>query len=123
MSVSCGGAHNLALSEVSNGTCVWSWGSGTYGQLGHRDTWDTLFPQSIDEIRMERIRYIDAGERHSLAVSENSELWVWGNGVHGDFEVKKPEFGTTSIVYPVKVSVTNAQFTYCMCSTLTWLSL
>ncbi|KUF80016.1 E3 ubiquitin-protein ligase HERC1 [Phytophthora nicotianae] len=56
--------------EMPQGVCVWSWGSGSYGQLGHRDIWDALIPRSVDEIRHENIRFINAGQRHSLAISE-----------------------------------------------------
>ncbi|KAF1783555.1 Regulator of chromosome condensation 1/beta-lactamase-inhibitor protein II [Phytophthora cactorum] len=34
ITVVAGGAHNLATSEMPQGVCVWSWGSGSYGQLG-----------------------------------------------------------------------------------------
>jgi hypothetical protein len=102
--VSCGGGHNLATSEAIDGTVmIWSWGEGTYGQLGHRDTWDTLLPRSIDEIRREKVRHISAGERHSLAITDSNELWVWGQGVHGEYEIKNPDVSSTSLLAPVKV--------------------
>jgi alpha-tubulin suppressor-like RCC1 family protein len=103
---------------------VWSWGCGTYGQLGewcstsvvavartdplvyplgHRDTWDALLPRSVDEIRREKIRFIDAGERHSLAMSESMELWVWGNGIHGDIDLHEPDPASSSVLLPIKV--------------------
>ncbi|EGZ23784.1 hypothetical protein PHYSODRAFT_311023 [Phytophthora sojae] len=100
-----GGAHNLATSEMPRGVCVWSWGAGSYGQLGHRDTWDTLIPRSVDEIRYESIRYIDAGQRHSLAISESKQLWLWGQGIHGDYDVPDPDASSSSILYPIKIEL------------------
>lgn len=78
--------------------------SDSNGSIGHRDTWDAFLPRSIDEIRRSSIRFIDAGERHSLAISEARELWVWGQGVHGSYDVPKPDYSSTSIIYPIKVS-------------------
>ncbi|KAG2979830.1 hypothetical protein PC118_g11549 [Phytophthora cactorum] len=107
ITVVAGGAHNLATSEMPQGVCVWSWGSGSYGQLGHRDTWDALIPRSVDEIRYENIRFIDAGQRHSLAISEARQLWLWGQGIHGDYDVPDPDPSSTSILYPIPIEVPN----------------
>ncbi|KAL3667977.1 hypothetical protein V7S43_006853 [Phytophthora oleae] len=100
-----GGAHNLATSEMPQGVCVWSWGSGCYGQLGHRDTWDAFIPRSVDEIRYESIRFIDAGQRHSLAISDARQLWVWGQGIHGEYDVPDPDASSTSILHPIKIDL------------------
>lgn len=105
ITVVAGGAHNLSTSEMPQGVCVWSWGSGCYGQLGHRDTWDALIPKSIDEIRQENIRHIDAGERHSLAISDARQLWLWGQGIHGDYDVPEPDSSSTSILLPIKIEL------------------
>ncbi|OWZ24391.1 Regulator of chromosome condensation (RCC1) [Phytophthora megakarya] len=105
ITVVAGGAHNLATSEMSQGVCVWSWGSGSYGQLGHRDTWDSLIPRSVDEIRRENIRFIDAGQRHSLAISDTRQLWLWGQGIHGDYEVPDPDASSTSILHPINIEL------------------
>ncbi|KAG7388717.1 hypothetical protein PHYPSEUDO_011910 [Phytophthora pseudosyringae] len=105
ITVVAGGAHNLATSEMHQGVCVWSWGSGTYGQLGHRDTWDALIPRSVDEIRHENIRFIDAGQRHSLAISDARQLWLWGQGIHGEYEVPDPDASSTSILDPIKIEL------------------
>jgi hypothetical protein len=117
----------LVTVEMPDGVCVWSWGAGTYGQLGeitwciscldslgadrrlvvhgagHRETWDAWLPRSIDEIRRESIRFIDAGERHSLAISDSRRLWLWGKGVHGEQEVATPDPTNTCMVQPIVV--------------------
>ncbi|KAG6613712.1 Regulator of chromosome condensation (RCC1)-like protein [Phytophthora cinnamomi] len=105
ITVVAGGTHNLATSEMPRGVCVWSWGAGGYGQLGHRDTWDTLIPRSVDEIRHENIRYIDAGQRHSLAISDAKQLWLWGQGIHGDYDVPDPDTSSTCILHPIKIEL------------------
>ena len=50
--IACGARHSGAV--TSNATCVWTWGWGQYGQLGHGDTLDKTTPtvvkyfQSVD---------------------------------------------------------------------------
>lgn len=105
ITVVAGGAHNLATSEMPQGVCVWSWGCGCYGQLGHRDTWDAFIPRSVDEIRYENISFIDAGQRHSLAISDARQLWVWGQGIHGEYDILDPDISSTSILYPITVDL------------------
>ncbi|TMW68243.1 hypothetical protein Poli38472_005711 [Pythium oligandrum] len=109
ISAVAGGSHNIATSEMTDGICVWSWGFGAYGQLGHRGTWDIFVPRSIDEIRRECIRHIDAGVRHSLAISDSQQLWVWGKGIHGPAELDHPDPTSSCIVQPVKVDLPGLQ--------------
>nr|CCA22440.1 regulator of chromosome condensation (RCC1)like protein putative [Albugo laibachii Nc14] len=78
VSISAGGAHSLARSAGSH---VWSWGCGAHGQLGHYNSWDCLKPTAVRELTGEKVEYIDAGERHSLALSAKGELWLWGFGI------------------------------------------
>ncbi|DBA03410.1 TPA: LOW QUALITY PROTEIN: hypothetical protein N0F65_002818 [Lagenidium giganteum] len=75
------------------------------GAVAHTDNWDIeILGIVVDEVRHENIRRIDAGERHSLAISENRNLWVWGQGIHGEYDAPKPDFATTSILTPTKAS-------------------
>ncbi|POM72364.1 Regulator of chromosome condensation (RCC1)-like protein, partial [Phytophthora palmivora] len=127
ITVVAGGAHNLATSGTANlknvpnhtnaviprqkchKVCACGHGglvamdSSTF--LGHRDTWDALVPRSVDEIRRENVRFIDAGQRHSLAISETRQLWLWGQGIHGDYEVPDPDVSSTSILYPITIEL------------------
>lgn len=73
--------------------------------LGHRDTWDAPLPRSIDEIRREHIRFIDAGEHHSLAISNTMDLWVWGHGALGTVDTAEPDPSSASVLLPTKVSM------------------
>lgn len=41
--VACGSSHTVAISD--QGTCVWSWGDGEYGKLGHGNKQTKLVPQ------------------------------------------------------------------------------
>ena len=80
VAVSAGSLHSLAL--TANGA-VWSWGSGSFGKLGHGDQQDQLEPKKIEAFTGQRIVAVSAGDFHSLALAADGALWSWGLGVFG----------------------------------------
>lgn len=73
--------HTLALSKDGK---VYSWGDGDYGKLGHGNTLMQKVPKIIQgPFRNKVVKYVAAGSRHSAAVTENGELYTWGEGEHG----------------------------------------
>ncbi|MBQ2670582.1 MAG: hypothetical protein IJG06_07510, partial [Clostridia bacterium] len=105
--VSAGGSHTLAL--LPNGE-VWAWGSNTYGQLGNgdRSNWggtgyyldgpsaanvrrnDVMYPVKVNIPDDVVITAVSAGKRHSLALTDDGRVYVWGyiepqNIVWGDY--------------------------------------
>lgn len=106
--LSCGGSHTLATSDPTlrkdGGVSVWSFGHGLYGQLGHRETWDSLTPRMIDEFKREIITTISAGERHSMAKTEDGTVYTWGLCTSG-FELSSDVDLTTKVLlYPRAVN-------------------
>ena len=88
---SAGGTHTMVLCGDGR---VFSWGNNLYGQLGHQEDSLSLFksvaiPQEIVALRsktgksQERIVSLSAGARHSLAVTANGVLFVWGENSYG----------------------------------------
>ncbi|GBG32914.1 RCC1 domain-containing protein 1 [Hondaea fermentalgiana] len=77
--LSCGGKHNLAVAEDG---AVYSWGRGEFGRLGHQDQQHRIFPLQILGFEG-RIRSVSGGGYHSMAVSEEGEIYVWGCNEHG----------------------------------------
>jgi hypothetical protein len=73
--VECGGRHFLALTEYGH---MYSWGTGTSGQLGHGNLLNVDNPTLIKAFRKIRIVRIDANGAQSAAISENGTLYVWG---------------------------------------------
>eukprot|EP01006_Ploeotia_vitrea_P055350 TRINITY_DN67988_c3_g3_i5.p1 TRINITY_DN67988_c3_g3~~TRINITY_DN67988_c3_g3_i5.p1 ORF type:complete len:456 (-),score=30.67 TRINITY_DN67988_c3_g3_i5:259-1626(-) len=94
-----GQAHSMALIDGD----VWTWGRGTFGQLGTSPTTtegavaepldddeeqvapqipSQSTPQRIPPSFGERVSLIAAGANHSMAVA-GSTLYTWGNGEHG----------------------------------------
>ena len=78
--VGAGEAHSLASSR--DGRKVWAWGAGHYGQLGVGGLEPRLSPAPIEELEMKSITQVAAGANHSGAVSEEGQVYMWGNGAN-----------------------------------------
>ena len=75
--LSCGFEHCALV------TCegkVMTWGYGASGCLGHGDTNSYGFPKLIKSISGETCKYIECGGYHTLAITENCEVFMWGRG-------------------------------------------
>eukprot|EP00897_Mesotaenium_endlicherianum_P002227 jgi/Mesen1/2031/ME000148S01136 len=75
--IACGSSHTMALS--SDGA-VFSWGQGRWGQTGHGHERDTLTPALVRGLSHRAAVQIAAGSRHSLAVTDDSQVFGWGEG-------------------------------------------
>ncbi|XP_041350104.1 uncharacterized protein LOC121369224 isoform X2 [Gigantopelta aegis] len=80
VSVDCGQYHTLVLTADSQ---LYSWGWGVHGQLGHSDPEDRLVPTLIKTLSGKNIVRIAAGYCHSLALTEQGDLYVFGCGYFG----------------------------------------
>jgi alpha-tubulin suppressor-like RCC1 family protein len=97
--ISCGGYHNLILSEKG---ALYSWGDNESGQLGQGVNSDissnvsSLIPKKIEALVGKEILKVACGESHSIVITKEKgeeELWSWGNSQDGqcglgDFENK-----------------------------------
>ncbi|XP_013415675.1 probable E3 ubiquitin-protein ligase HERC1 [Lingula anatina] len=73
--------HTLALTADGE---VYSWGDGDYGKLGHGNTATQKFPKLIaGPLSGKVVKCISAGYRHSAAVTEDGQLYTWGEGQYG----------------------------------------
>ncbi|XP_075226553.1 putative E3 ubiquitin-protein ligase HERC1 isoform X4 [Lycorma delicatula] len=73
--------HTLALSEHGQ---VYSWGDGDYGKLGHGNGVTQKTPKLVgDPLSGKRVIWVNAGYRHSAVVTDEGELYTWGEGDHG----------------------------------------
>ena len=78
--IACGSRHSLAL---DSNYCVYSWGQGKYGCLGHGNEHDYNKPKLIDAISNNKIEHISGGDNYSAAVSNQNQLFTWGSGEFG----------------------------------------
>ncbi|CAK8567957.1 unnamed protein product [Lathyrus sativus] len=77
----CGDSHCLAVTMEGE---VQSWGRNQNGQLGLGTTDDSLVPQKIQTFQGIPIKMVAAGAEHSVAITENGELYGWGWGRYGN---------------------------------------
>jgi alpha-tubulin suppressor-like RCC1 family protein len=89
--VAAGRMHSLARS--SSGV-IWSWGDCSVGQLGRsivisssdmdKDAIEArVVPDVITCADFPKIAYISCGSMHNVALSENGDMYAWGEGVEG----------------------------------------
>ncbi|KZV58782.1 hypothetical protein F511_24696 [Dorcoceras hygrometricum] len=89
-SLSCGGAHVIALTP---GGRVFTWGRGTSGQLGHGERINSLQPNEVKALEGFVVTCVSAGWNHSGFVTDNGTVFTCGDGLfgqlgHGDYESK-----------------------------------
>ncbi|XP_062869323.1 probable E3 ubiquitin-protein ligase HERC1 isoform X2 [Trichomycterus rosablanca] len=73
--------HTLAFTSEGE---VFSWGDGDYGKLGHGNSSTQKYPKLIQgPLQGKVVVSVSAGYRHSAAVSEDGELYTWGEGDFG----------------------------------------
>lgn len=74
--VSGGDAHFLALTSNSE---MFSAGDNYFGQLCQNNTISTQVPTKIKLPFSERVKMIKAGSTHSIAITENNQIWTCGD--------------------------------------------
>lgn len=74
------GKHYLALTQDG---CVYSWGNGDGGRLGHGDSVSYDEPKLIEALLEKSIVFVACGSTYSAALSANGELYTWGRGNYG----------------------------------------
>ena len=89
--IESGGEHNLSLSSDGK---VYAWGLNSSGQLGfyEDDEYLEIFkediklittPILIKDLENIKIKIISCGEVHSLALSQNGDIYSWGGCSYG----------------------------------------
>lgn len=78
--IACGGKHNLCL---SGDDCVFSWGRGEFGRLGHGDEQHQFHPVLVETLHHKQITDISCGGYHSVALSKSGLVFTWGSGEYG----------------------------------------
>ena len=80
--VSCGVFHTAVVTE---GGCVYTFGRGEEGQLGHGDAENQLEPRRVPAagFNNERVMMVAARGLHTVALSEEGHAYTWGWGEDG----------------------------------------
>ena len=81
-SVSAGWGHTAALDSQGN---IYTWGDNTHGELGRSTVGSTQgnYPGKVDTPTGITFTQASAGGSHSVAVSDDGNLYTWGNSDNG----------------------------------------
>ena len=80
ISVSCGKAHSMALTDCG----LYTWGSSKHGQLGlGPKVIMAKHPTLVSKLANTTLVGIACGQYHSVAWNDKGLAWTWGWGVHG----------------------------------------
>jgi alpha-tubulin suppressor-like RCC1 family protein len=76
VSVSCGHTHFAAACAAGT---IYTWGSGSNGQLGHGSTASEALPRPVTALQSERVTTVSCGVSMTAAVTARGELYTWGD--------------------------------------------
>ncbi|XP_077868707.1 E3 ubiquitin-protein ligase HERC2-like [Saccoglossus kowalevskii] len=78
--IECGAQFSLALTKTGQ---VWTWGKGDYYRLGHGSDAHVRKPQVVEGLKGKKIVHVAVGALHCLAVTDNGQVYAWGDNDHG----------------------------------------
>ncbi|XP_068089297.1 probable E3 ubiquitin-protein ligase HERC3 [Hyperolius riggenbachi] len=79
--VACGQSYSVALSIQGQ---LFSWGADSDGQLGHSNAEQSVpVPRLIKKLNQQKILQVSCGDQHCLCLSDDGQLFTWGQNNHG----------------------------------------
>jgi alpha-tubulin suppressor-like RCC1 family protein len=94
LQVSCG--YRVGAALAADGT-VWTWGSGSHGELGNGTFGASPVPAQIPGLT--GVKSISCGWFHVMALKSDGTVWTWGNNASGELG----DGTTTNRASPVQV--------------------
>lgn len=97
--IASGADHSLALTAEGR---VWTWGSGSSGQLGDGTNLNRQAPVPLLTVAgMAKIVHIGAGYSFSMALDANGSLWAWGS--NSQREISRDTMSSTRT--PIRINL------------------
>ncbi|XP_067368465.1 E3 ubiquitin-protein ligase HERC2 isoform X5 [Channa argus] len=82
INIACGSTYSAAITADGE---LYTWGRGNYGRLGHGSSEDQTTPMLVTALK--GLKVVDvacgSGDAQTLAVTENGQVWSWGDGDYG----------------------------------------
>jgi len=100
--IAASASHSMAIDTNGN---LWTWGAGSFGQLGNGTTTDSSVPINLSTLAgspVQNLRFqtIAGGFNHSLAIDVDGNLWIWGSNLEGQLGNNS----TTNSPVPINLS-------------------
>ncbi|XP_003378945.1 putative HECT-domain protein [Trichinella spiralis] len=96
--LACGEDFSVAVTATGG---LFTFGAGTYGQLGHGNQNSELFPKQVMELMGSVVLDVACGRCHTLAITEN-KLYAFGLNTSGQLGLLNVKH-TTSIPLPIPI--------------------
>uniref|UniRef100_A0AAQ6A425 HECT domain-containing protein n=1 Tax=Amphiprion ocellaris TaxID=80972 RepID=A0AAQ6A425_AMPOC len=104
--ISCGNEHTAALTKDGG---LFTFGDGSWGQLGHGSTNNELLPRRVLELMGTEVSQIACGRHHTLAFAPSSGVvYAFGCNSHG--QLGTGILGDARSPFPVKTSFLTGNF-------------
>ncbi|TMS22954.1 putative E3 ubiquitin-protein ligase HERC3 [Larimichthys crocea] len=104
--ISCGDEHTAALTKDGG---LFTFGDGSWGQLGHGSTNNELLPRRVLELMGTEVSQITCGRHHTLAfVPSSGMVYAFGCNSHG--QLGTGILGDARSPFPVKASFLTGNF-------------
>ncbi|XP_072241033.1 probable E3 ubiquitin-protein ligase HERC3 isoform X1 [Leuresthes tenuis] len=98
--ISCGDEHTAALTKDGG---LFTFGDGSWGQLGHGSTNNELLPRRVLEVMGTEVSQITCGRHHTMAfVPSSGMVYAFGCNSHG--QLGTGILGDSRSPFPVKTS-------------------
>ncbi|XP_023810269.2 E3 ubiquitin-protein ligase HERC2 isoform X5 [Oryzias latipes] len=80
--IACGSTYSAAVTADGE---LYTWGRGNYGRLGHGSSEDVTTPMLVTALKGQKVVDVacGSGDAQTLAVTENGQVWSWGDGDYG----------------------------------------
>lgn len=78
--MSLGTSHSAAITDDH---CVFTWGYGGDGRLGHGNEFDQLRPKIVEKLHGLGVVQVVCGELHTSAITNTGKIFTWGLGKDG----------------------------------------
>ena len=85
---------------------MFSWGRGTFGQLGTGDFNNSSTPKEVEFKEPVKVVSVAAGGNHSFFLTDNGKLLSCGKGAHGQTGQKK----SINLAFPTTIKYLDNKF-------------
>eukprot|EP00824_Muranothrix_gubernata_P000565 TRINITY_DN10685_c0_g1_i3.p1 TRINITY_DN10685_c0_g1~~TRINITY_DN10685_c0_g1_i3.p1 ORF type:complete len:477 (-),score=83.46 TRINITY_DN10685_c0_g1_i3:60-1490(-) len=76
----CGDFHMAAITEEGH---VFTWGDGSFGQLGHGTADQVNAPKQVEALKGKPVCSLACGSGHMAVLGEDGKVWQWGWNDYG----------------------------------------